>query len=164
LAQEKENDLPEIGTVFPLRSKYAEDFGLELVKKVGYTLETMGWINDFMQPIGYSAPLKIRIKDYENKFPFRKHGAYWVDGGKQLAVFQPDSFLPFFLNRSGSIICRLCNGNCSVKQIITRVKRKNVTPQEVLVEHVIKFLLLLAELDLIGFRERSKSESTTYCP
>ena len=153
MAQEKEYDFPEIGTVFPLRSKHTEDFRLELTKKVGLVLEDLGLIQDFMNPIGYSEPLKIRIKEYENKFPFRKYKECWIDGGMQLAVFHPDSFLPFFLNKSGSIICKLCNGKHSVKQIITRFRRKSRVADKILVEKVMSFLLLLDELDLIEFRE-----------
>ncbi len=152
LGQKNYYDPPEVGTVFPLRSKYAEDIRLDFVKKVAFALENMGLIGANMKPLGHTERQKIRIDEYVNKFPVRKQKGYWIDGGRQVAVFHPDSFLPFFMNNAGSRICRLCNGKNSIGEIINRSKRRHVQAEEILVEDVMKFLLLLEELDLIEFR------------
>ena len=106
---EKENyDSPEIGTVFPLRSKYSEEVRVDFVKKIASILESMDLISGNMKPAGLTKSLTIRLDAYLNKFPVRKQKGFWIDGGKQVGVFNPDSFLPFFMNNFGSKICRLC--------------------------------------------------------
>jgi hypothetical protein len=152
LGQKNAYDPPEVGTVFPLRSNYAEDFRLDFVKKVASVLENMNLISLNMKSFGHIERMKIRIDEYVNKIPVRKQKGCGIDGGKQVSVFHPDSFLPFFMNSSGSRISRLCNGNHTIGEIITRSKGRRDVAEETLVEDVMKFLLLLEELDLIEFR------------
>lgn len=135
-----------------LRSRYTEDARLDPVKGIASVLEEQGLISEYMKPVGYSDVLKIRLDDYVNKFPTRKHGKHWIDGGMQVAVFHPDTCLPFFLNFSGSGICKLCDGRHSVGDLmaLSRVKWPLLS-EEVLVVDLMKFLLLLEELDLIKF-------------
>jgi len=143
---------PDVGTVFRLRSKYAEDARLEPVKQIASMLERDGWITEGMKPVGYTDVFTVRLVDYSNKFPTRKHNEHWIDGGKQVAVFHPYTFLPFFLNNSGSSICKYCDSKHSVEEIIALFKKEwpSLT-KEVLVTDLMKFLLLLEELDLIEF-------------
>jgi hypothetical protein len=143
---------PAVGTVLPLRSKYADDIRLDLVKKVADILENMNFISQNMKPRDHKEQLKIRLHEYLLKFPVRKLSGFWIDGGRQVAVFNPDSFLPFFMNRTGSRICRLCNGECSVREIINKSKRRYMVAEEVFLQDLMKFLLLLEELDLLEFR------------
>jgi hypothetical protein len=94
---------PIVGTVLPLRSKHAEDIRLDFVKAVADVLEKWNLINWYMKPIGRSEPMKVRVGDYINKLPLRRTEDHWIDGGRQVAVFQPE-FLLFFMNRTGSKI------------------------------------------------------------
>jgi hypothetical protein len=152
MAQTTDYNPPEVGTVFLLRSKYAEDPRLDIVKKIGSILESKGMIRGDMKPTGYIEPLRIRLSEYVKKFPLRKHKGHWIDGGKQVAVFHPDTFIPFFLNDSGSRIARLCNGKHPIREMIARSKKESPSvPEETLVNNLMKFLLLLEELDLIEF-------------
>jgi len=156
LAPEEDDD-PAIGTVIPLRSEYSEDLKLHLVNDVLHVIENMGLIYPTMQAVSSNRHIKVRMEDYLNKFPVRRHEGYWVDGGSQVAVFQPDSFLPFFLNKSGSRICRMCNCKNSVREIINDAKNRSKMPDKSVVERVTRFLLLLEELDLVEFRGCSTS-------
>lgn len=152
MPQKDDYDPPEVGTVFMLRSRYTEDARIGPVKRIATVLEKQGLISEYMKPVGYSDVLKVRLDDYVNKFPTRKHEEHWIDGGKQVAVFHPDTCLPFFLNGSGSGICKLCDGKHSVGELMARSRRKwPLSSKEVLVIDLMKFLLLLEELDLIEF-------------
>ncbi len=121
------------------------------MRKVALTLE-----NKRLVPVGMapklSEGLRVRLKDYLNKSPMRKHEKHWIDGGKQVAVFHPETFLPFFMNNEGSEICRLCSGGHNVGEMIEwSTRRWPSEPKEVLTKDFMKFLLLLEELDLIEF-------------
>ena len=143
---------PEIGTVLMLRSRYAEDARLRPVEQIASVLETNGLTSQDMKPVGYTEPLKVRLDEYLNKIPVRKHSQHWIDGGKQVAIFQPDTCLPFFLNSSGSRICRLCDGRHSLVEIIALSRKKwPLSSKKVLIRDLVKFLLLLEELDLVAF-------------
>jgi hypothetical protein len=143
---------PEVGTVFPLNSKYSEDVGLDFVKKIAYILENEGLIDSYMIPASQVERLEISFDAYVNKCPLRKNKEYWNDGIKQVSAFHPDSFLPFFMNESGSRLCRLCNGKQNIGSILKKLTQQYRVSQETLFEDVLKFLFLLEELDLIEFR------------
>jgi len=150
--QENEYDPPGVGTITLLRSRDAEDVRADLVKKIGLILENKGLISKDMVPPVESRGLRIRLNAYVNKYPVRKHEKHWVDGGRQIAVLHPETYLPFFLNASGSKICRLCDGEHTVKKIMTQLKNEwHFQPEKVLVRDLMKYLLLLEELDLIEF-------------
>lgn len=38
----------------------------------------------------------VYLKDYLDKKPTRLHEGHWINGGEQIVVFQPETFLPFF--------------------------------------------------------------------
>lgn len=153
MEQKRKYESPEVGTIFPLRSKYAEEFRIDLLRKVAFVLENEGLIPVGMAPREQSEGLRIRLDDYLNKSPRRKHENNWIDGGKQVAVFHPDTFLPFFPNKTGSEICRLCNGKHTIGEMIGQSKRKwRFETEEILTKDLMKFLLLLEELDLIEFK------------
>ena len=150
MANKEDYEPPGVGTVFPLRSKHAEDFRVQLVRDIGSALKKNGLINNSILPSIPSKLLKIKLSEYLHKYPLLKHTRHWIDGGKQVAMFQPDTNLPFFFNSSGSKICRLCNGKNSIENIISLAgKKRNYAPKETLVKDLMKFLLLLEELDLI---------------
>ena len=141
---------PEIGTIIPLRSEYSEDGRVHLVKKIADLLERKGLINDNSKPHAQAPELTIRLDEYVNKRPVRRHENRWIDGGRQLSIFHPETGLPFFLNISGSEICRLCNGKRKVGELLTWLKKEwRSVPDEVLVKDLMKFLFLLEELDLV---------------
>jgi hypothetical protein len=152
LPQKNKYDPPEVGTVFMLRSRYTEDARLGPIKRIASVLQRQGLISEDMKPVGYSDIMKVRLGDYANKFPNRKHTEHWIDGGKQVAVFHPDTCLPFFLNVSGSGICRLCDGRHNVGELIALSRKKWPSSSKgVLVTDLMRFLFLLEELDLIEF-------------
>ena len=152
MTPEGEYEPPEVGTVFRLRSRYAEDARLEIVRKMASALEDKGLITEDMKPVGYSERLRIRLDEYVRKIPARKHEGHWIDGGAQVAVFNPDTFFPFFFNHHGSQICRLCDGISTVGQIVaSSAKERPTVIERALTEDIIRFLLLLEELDLIEF-------------
>jgi hypothetical protein len=151
--QENEYDPPGIGTVSPLRSKYAADIETDLVKKVGGILQERGLIgNDWAQPV--QKPLTVKLQDYVGKHPVRRHSNHWVQSSSQIAILHPETYLPFFLNSTGSDVCELCDGEHSVKEIIDALKTQWPSVSEnILIKDLIKFLLLMEELGLIEFKE-----------
>jgi hypothetical protein len=152
--QESEYDAPGIGTVAPLRSKFAGDVETDLVKKVGGILQERGLIGcDWAQPV--QTPIIIKLRDYIGKRPVRMHSSHWVRGSSQIAILHPETYLPFFLNPTGSDVCELCDGEHTVKEIIDVQKMWwSSVSEKILVEDLLKFLLLLEELGLIEFKER----------
>ena len=154
MEQKSEYDSPEVGTVFMLRSRYSEDPRLNPIKKLASILEEKGMISWDMQPVGYTETLKIRLSDYAKKLPTRKYSENWIDGGKQISVFHPHTCLPFFFNKSGSRICKLCDGKHCTEDIITMSKKEwpSLTNNKLVID-LMRFLLLLEELDLIEFVE-----------
>jgi len=143
---------PEIGTVFKLASNFAQDIQLGPIKDIAAVLEKQGLISDYMKPIGYCEALKVRLSDYLNKSPKRKYDKHWIDGGRQVAVFHPETCLPFFMNESGSKICRLCDGNHKIGRLIELSQKSWPSVNtKVLVRDLLKFLFLLEELDLVEF-------------
>jgi hypothetical protein len=141
---------PKVGTVFDLRSRYTEDAGLGFVKRLGFELEKKGLISEDMRPTGYIEKLRAKIGELIDKTPMRKHEGHWVDGGIQVAVFDPDTFFPFFFNASGSRICRLCDGKHTIKEIISKSGADlAMLAKSALAKDIVRFLLLLEELGLI---------------
>ena len=153
MACKSEYDAPGIGTISPMSSRYAQDARTNFVKKIGSVLENQGLINREMIPIVQNEGLRVRLDEYLGKVPVRKHERHWIDGGKQLAVFHPVTNLPFFMNISGSKICRLFNRKSTVAEIITQFKREwaHQKSDKILIRDLVRFLLLLEELDLIEF-------------
>ena len=150
---EDQYDPPVVATMAPLRSKYAKDGGAKFVTAIGKVLEKKGLIDFEVTIPDENKPLTVKLEDYSQKYPVRKHHLNWVDGGDQIAGLHPDTYLPFFLNISGSIICRLCNGEESVEQLIIKSKELWPSePEEVLVKDLLSFLLLMEEMDLIEFK------------
>lgn len=146
---------PEIGTVLSLRSQYAEDVRLAPIKIIAAVLENNGLISDYMKPVGFADVYIVELDRYRNRIPSRKHADHWIDGGKQVSVYHPIICLPFFLNNSGSIISRLFNKDTSVGQILNWAEKRWSQSKENLDEDIMKFLLLLEELDLIELKDVS---------
>ena len=138
-----------------MTSRYAEDIGKKFVTQIASVLEDKGLLNTQVIPFTPQEALKVRLNDYLKKVPVRKHNRHWIDGGRKIAVFHPITNLPFFLNDSGSKICKLCNGKNTVTKIIQRFSKEWTTEKtdEILTKDLMKFLLLLEELDLINFLE-----------
>ncbi len=151
--QETDYDSPGIGTVSPLRSKYAPDIETDLVKKVGGILQERGLIgNDWAQPP--QKPLIVKLQDYVGKHPVRRHSNHWVRDSSQIAILHPETYLPFFLNPTATDICELCDGEHSVKEIIDAFKTQWIAVEEkTLTTDVLKFLILMEELGLIEFKD-----------
>lgn len=151
---EKKSDYcpPEIGTIVKLRSENADDPRLTPVMEIASILEQGGLINEHMKIQGYKKELKVRYDEYAEKRPKRKHNEQWIDGGKQLGVFHPVTYLPFFLNHTGSCICELCDGKIAIDEIVTLLKKKySLVTKESITKDLVGFLLLLEELDLLEF-------------
>jgi len=143
---------PEIGTVVKLRSTNADDPRLSPVMEIASILGKGGLISEHMKLQGYKEELRVRFDVYENRRPKRKHGEQWIDGGKQLCVFHPVTYLPFFLNHTGSRVCELCSGKLAVNEIVTLLKKEySLVTKESITKDLVGFLLLLEELDLLEF-------------
>ena len=63
--------------------------------------------------------ITIRFDEFVGKHPVRRHGKHWIDGGSQVVGIHPDTYIPFFINSTGSEVCRLCDGEKSVGTIIS---------------------------------------------
>ena len=144
-----EYDSPGIGTVSPLRSKYAGDMETDLVKKVGGILQERGLIgDDWARPV--QKPLNIKLEDYIGKYPVRMHCNHWIRSSAQIAILHPETYLPFFLNQAASDICELCDGDHTINEILSTLKNNWPSGSEkTLTEDLLKFLLLMEELGLI---------------
>ncbi|MCP8305162.1 MAG: PqqD family peptide modification chaperone [archaeon] len=147
-----EYDPPAIGSLIPLRSRNSDEPGAELIEDLGAILVEKGLITNEMVPKVQPKVHKIQLSEYIYKKPIRKHKEHWVDGGNQIAVIHPETYLPFLINSSGSKICRLCDGERSIGDIIVEIKAEwNFVPEKNLVKDIIKILLLLEELDFVEF-------------
>jgi hypothetical protein len=145
-------DLPLVATIFPLRSRYAEDVSTELVNTIGALLKEEHYIQEAMHIQDSVKAREIDMEDYRNKHPVRRHRRHWIDGGDKIGGVQPDTALPFFINPVGSKICRLCDGTNTTDGIIRTMKKDwGFLPREAVVTSVMSFLLLLEELDLLEF-------------
>ena len=154
LAGNKPYESPEVGTLFPLSSVYAENIYVGVVKRIADVLAEKGLISEYMKPLAPPLVLLVRFSEYASKVPVRKHCGKWIDGGDQVVVFHPDTFVPFFLNYSASRIAKMCDGKTNVEKLL-RLLKKDETFERTghLVEDLMRFLLLLEELDLIEFVE-----------
>ena len=153
MACKSEYDPPGIGTISPMTSRFAEDVGTQFVKQIASVLEDKGLINGGAIPFIPHDGARVRLDDYLRRVPVRKHNRHWIDGGKQVVVFHPITNLPFFVNYSGSKICKLCNGKYTIAKIITKFRKEwaSQKPDDTLTKDLMKFLLLMEELDLIEF-------------
>jgi len=150
----KKYESPEVGTVFPLSSAYAENVYEGLVKRIACVLEDKELIKENMKPKAPLRTLRVRLNEYMGKSPARKHKEHWIDAGNQIAVFNPNTFLPFFLNSSGSEIVKACDGKTKIDRILAQLTKEwNSISRHTLVRDLMQFLLLLEELDLIEFVE-----------
>jgi hypothetical protein len=145
-------DPPVVATIFPLRSRYAEEVSTELVNTIGTLLQEKNYIGKSVAVQDSRKALDIKLEDYIRKHPTRKHSRHWIDGGDQIGGVQPDTVLPFFINPTGSRICRLCDGRNSTGEIFHLMKKTwRFLPEKTLINSMMSFLLLLEELDLIEF-------------
>jgi len=150
---EPEYDPPAIGGLTPLRSCRAGDLGSDLIEKIGELLVEKGMIPKDAVPEIPKEVFKVKLADYVGKKPLRRYKDNWIDGGDKIAVIHPETYLPFFMNSSCSRICRMCDGDHTVGDIITATQAAwPRVPGKVLVQDLMKALLLLEELDLIEFR------------
>jgi len=145
-----EYDPPAVATIFPLRSKNAGDIKTELAVRIGEVLAQEKMIDCQVSFPDDSAGITIRFDEFAGKHPVRRHGKYWIDGGSQVVGIHPDTYIPFFINSTGSEVCRLCDGKKSVSTIISDLETLWPDVQSsVLTRDLVSFLLLLEELDLV---------------
>jgi hypothetical protein len=145
---------PAVGSIIPLRSRFSTDPMTDFIGDLNCLLEKKGLIsNNTIVPLA-SHQYTVHLRDYLDKKPLRLHEGHWIDGGKQIVVFQPETYLPFFFNLLGSKICRVCDGKQSIRKILKILKTKTPTLQEEeLQTDILKFLILLEELGLIKLLE-----------
>lgn len=136
-----------------MRSKHADNPTTDLIKKISSVLRERGMIEaSLMIPLEDNY-LTFLLEDYIDSFPIRTHGKNWVAGGDQIAAFHPETNTPFFFNISGSMICKLCDGEHNIRDLISELRKEWPSEREdVLIRDLIRFLLLLEEIDLIEFR------------
>ncbi len=157
MIREAAYDPPVVASISPLRSRHAPEAKAELAAAIGGLLRDKELIDREIAIPDKNEPLRIELEDYARKYPVRRHCECWVDGGDQIAGLHPDTYLPFFINSSGSTICRLCNGEKSIGQIIARSRELWPSQHdETLVNDLMSFLLLLEEMDLIELSELSE--------
>jgi hypothetical protein len=148
-------DPPIVATIFPLRSRYAGEISAELVNTIGSLLKEKQYISEEVTVEDSGPAREVDWGDYAGKYPVRRHRRHWIDGGDQIGGVQPETVLPFFINPSGSAICRLCDGRNTTAAIIRHMKKSwKFLPEAAVLDNVMPFLLLLEELDLIEFARR----------
>ena len=143
---------PTAGSIIPLRSKFSKDPMTNLIGDLNSLLENKGLLDrNAIVPL-VDHQYTVYLGDYIDKTPLRLHEEYWIDGGEQIAVINPETNIPFFFNCFGSKICRACDGEHSVRRILKVFETENPTvPDKELHTDIMKFLLLLEEIDLISF-------------
>jgi hypothetical protein len=124
-----------------------------MIKEIASLLENKGMIGEAMKPTGCSEQLGVRLEEYLANIPQRKYRSQWIDTGNQIAVVHPETFFPFFFNRSGSRIIKRCDGKRTIRQIVLQEKRTWPSIDRLeLAKDVVRFFFLLDELDLVEFR------------
>lgn len=145
-----EYDPPGVSTIFPLRSKHAGDIKTELAVKIGEVLAQEKMIDRQVSFPEDKTEITVNFDKLASKRPTRRHGKHWIDGGSQVVGIHPDTYIPFFINSTGSEICRLCDGERSISSMILDLKALwPEVPGMVLTRDLVSFLLLLEELDLV---------------
>lgn len=145
-----EYDPPAVATIFPLRSKNAGDIKTELAVRIGEVLAQEKMIDCQVSFPDDGTGITIIFDEFVGMHPVRKHRKYWIDGGSQVVGIHPDTYIPFFINSTGSEICRLCDGEKSVSTMISDLNALWPDVQaSVLTRDLVSFLLLLEELDLV---------------
>jgi len=161
MSQEIEYDQPTVATFSPLRSKDAEDPYRDLINNIGSILSERKLIKSKVV-LPKKEKLVVNYPDYAFAHPIRLHPSCWVDDGDHLAGVHPKSSLPFFINSSGSIICRLCTGKNSIEEMHKELKEIWFSvADDVLLRDGLSFLMLLEEMNLIEFVGR-KIEGTAH--
>jgi len=152
LLKKTDYEPPGIGTVFQTMSKFARADKLVLIKRLASLVGNNDLIIEKAEPSSHDRVLRVRLNDYLDKCPIRKHKKHWIDTGEQIAVFHPVRSVPFFLNKFASIICRFCNGENNIRDMIVWSRKEwPLLSKQIIDKDIMKFLLLLEELDLIRF-------------
>ncbi|PVX23288.1 MAG: hypothetical protein CW691_11040 [Candidatus Bathyarchaeum sp.] len=142
---------PAVGSIGPLMSKDGKDITGDIINSVSSLLAEKGIIKPNAAITIHHHKKVVHKKDYLNIFPKRLHAKQWIDTGNGLAVIHPGTSLPFFLNDTGSKICRLCDGEHTIKDMLNIFHKKwSSLPRKRLETDFLQFLLLVEELDLIN--------------
>jgi hypothetical protein len=151
MMQENEYDTPAVSTFSYFGSKDSQDVAIDLLNDMGLVLKEKKLLDKDVR-LAQRKKLAIRYNDYSKKYPTIKYSERWIDDGKCIAGVHPNTYLPFFLNSTGSTICRLCEGKMDIDGISGELNR--IFPSvdnHMLLKDLLSFLLLLEEMDLMEF-------------
>ena len=148
---EKEYDPPGISTFSFVRSEDARDGFIDLMNDMGVILKERKLVDTEVRLP--QRKLKIDYGDYAKRRPCRKYSSNWIDDGDHIAGMHPKTYLPFFMNSSGSAIYRMCEGKLNIEDIFGEFKRIWPSVSDcLLLEDLLSFLLLLEEIDVLDYK------------
>jgi len=136
---------PKVASTHPIRSSFSGDIYIQVGPGVVD-------VNLNLRP-----PRKVRLREYLDLYPKRKRESHWILEPGWAATFRPLTSTPFWFNKSGKVICLLCDGKHKFRDILSKaIESFPAEDTKQVIRDVLVFLLLLEELDLVEFR-RSKS-------
>lgn len=96
--------------------------------------------------------IKLKLKNYEKKLPKRLSEAWgWSKKEGKGEVIEPFSGNPYWLNPTGFLIWKLCDGKHTVENIIDAVSSEYDVSRQLAIKDTLGFLLSLQELRLVEF-------------
>lgn len=151
MMKEEEYDPPAVLTFSYFQSKDSQDRIIDSLNDMGVILKERKLIDKEIC-LSQRKKLAIRYNDYSKKHPTRKYSEKWIEDGNRIAGVHPTTYLPFFLNSTGSTICKLCEGKIDVESISRELNRMFPSVSDyILLKDLLSFLLLLEEMDLMEF-------------
>ena len=86
-----------------------------------------------------------------SKCPLRLHKRNWIDDNEKISVASPLGDV-YWLNETGTLIWKLCDGTHSIKDIANALVEKYDVDGETANKDVLEIVLCLEKLGLIGWR------------
>ena len=151
MMHEEEYDPPAVLTFSYFKSKDSQDGFIDVLNDMGAILKERKLIDKEIR-LSQREKLAIKYNDYSKKHPTRKYSEKWIEDGNRIAGVHPITYLPFFLNSTGTTICKLCEGKMDVDDISKELNGMfPSTDGYILLKDLLSFLLLLEEMDLMEF-------------
>jgi hypothetical protein len=142
-------DPPSVSTFSYIKSKDSRDEFIDIFNDMGIILKERKLIDKEIR-LTQRRKLIVQYNDYSSSRPTRKYSEKWISDGDHIAGIHPITYLPFFMNSSGTTICRLCEGEIDIEMICKELNSLYPSIEKsIILNDLLSFLLLLEEMDLL---------------
>jgi len=148
---EEDYNPPSVSTFSYIKSKDSRDEFIDIFNEMGIILKERKLIDKEIH-LAQRRKLIVQYNDYSARRPTRKYLEKWISDGDCIAGIHPITYLPFFMNSSGSTICRFCEGKMDIERMCEELNSLYPSIEKsILLNDLLSFLLLLEEMDLLEF-------------